>query len=81
MFNETFDLVINGHILLSGNRTGVVPLIYAVNNKIITQTKFGCGNVITSSWMRLKLVNARPDVKDINYYTPILSAPQFSCKE
>ena len=28
MFNETFDLAINGHILLSGNRTGVVPLIF-----------------------------------------------------
>ena len=28
MFNETFDLVINGHVLLSGNRTGVVLLIF-----------------------------------------------------
>ena len=28
MFNETFDLVINGHVLLLGNRTEVVPLIF-----------------------------------------------------
>ena len=28
MFNETLDLVINGHLLLSGNTTGVVPLIF-----------------------------------------------------
>ena len=70
MINETFDLVINGHDLLSGNRTGVVPLIFKQRTTkvlIITQTQFSCRNAITPSWMRLKPVNARPDVKDIYY--------------
>ena len=73
MFNETFDLVINGHVLLSGNRTGVVPLIFKQRTTkvlIITQTQFSYRNAITPSWRQL---NARPDVKDIYYYTPILS--------
>ena len=84
MFNENFNMVINGHVLLSGNRTKVVSLIFKQRTTkvlIITQTQFSSGNAITQSWMRLKPVNARPDVKDIYYYTPILSAPQYSRKE